>query len=98
MKFRIANLLSPNPADIPTLADLLKATTQNYIYDQLQASGDPLITLLARTPVHADYKQLVYIKRTFKHNTLSKDYISFQHVYLFTLLHKLGLRGGSRVE
>lgn len=59
---------------------------QNYIFDNIEDSGDPLILLLARTPVASAYRA----------GNKFKDYTSKRHILLATFLHRLGLRGTSR--
>jgi hypothetical protein len=59
---------------------------QNYIFDQLTARGDALITLLASTPVST----------LLAPGANRIEYTSPKHIELGVFLHKLGLRGVSR--
>ncbi|CAM6003870.1 unnamed protein product [Sphagnum balticum] len=71
-----------------------------YIYDAYYASSDPLIRIVAETPVDRDYKLPSPYQKQHSVGFMwtSQAYISFQHVELLTLLHKLGLRGYSRYK
>lgn len=67
---------------------------QNYIYDQLADSNDPLMQFIAATPIHTQYMTLAKAHRQgIVTMHWSGAYMSHHHLALFVLLHRLGLRG-----
>lgn len=77
--------------------DASRERMHNYVYDQVQGSGDPLITRIAQVPIHTEYVRL------FREGNLPSSvqvgrlqpipYTSIHHMNLLLLLHRLGLRG-----
>jgi hypothetical protein len=77
--------------------NLLLDRARAYIWDAYEKANthDRLMRFLVNTPLHAEYKQEI-LRVT--HIPGWVPFISVQHLYLMVLLHKLGLRGGMRVE
>lgn len=74
--------------------DSQKHRLQNYIFDQVGSSADPLIVMLARTPIHAQYATMMKAqKQGLCQIQWNQKYMSPEHLRLFVLLHRLGLRG-----